>query len=145
MNEHDRQIAELKARMRNAAELGQIYEGELVMDDSSPEERAEERAEFKRLITDFAKNQAGGSNTVSVTLRMPPEMVDRLRYEARHRGFRGYQTLMKEWIRQRLEREDEFEAGVRSALEPMRYAFEMLEARLGQVGGHPEGYTFHRE
>jgi hypothetical protein len=43
--------------------------------------------------------------TVTVTIRMPAAMVEALKREAQHQGVRGYQTLLKLWIEERLEGE----------------------------------------
>jgi hypothetical protein len=40
--------------------------------------------------------------TVTVTIRMPASMVEALKTEAQRQGVRGYQTLMKLWIEDRL-------------------------------------------
>jgi hypothetical protein len=40
---------------------------------------------------------------VTVTLRMPIVMVEALKREAQQQGVRGYQTLMKSWIEERLD------------------------------------------
>lgn len=39
---------------------------------------------------------------VTVTIRMPAEMVEALKREAERQGVRGYQTLLKLWIEDRL-------------------------------------------
>ncbi len=43
-----------------------------------------------------------GSQLVPVLIRMPASMVDALKVEATRQGVRGYQTLMKQWIQERL-------------------------------------------
>ncbi len=40
--------------------------------------------------------------TVTVTIRMPTAMVEALKREAERQQVRGYQTLMKRWIEDRL-------------------------------------------
>ena len=40
--------------------------------------------------------------TVTVTIRMPTAMVEALKREAEQQNVRGYQTLMKRWIEDRL-------------------------------------------
>src|SRR5262245_2189984 len=40
--------------------------------------------------------------TVTVTIRMPVAMVEALKTEAERQGVRGYQTLLKRWIDERL-------------------------------------------
>lgn len=41
-------------------------------------------------------------HTILVTIRMPTTMVEALKAEAERQGSRGYQTLMKQWLRERL-------------------------------------------
>lgn len=43
---------------------------------------------------------------VSTSIRLPKEMVAKLRKLARRKGDIGYQTLLKIWIAERLEREE---------------------------------------
>src|SRR5262245_3207038 len=43
--------------------------------------------------------------TVTVTIRMPVVMVESLKTEAQHQGVRGYQTLLRLWIEERLDGE----------------------------------------
>ena len=43
---------------------------------------------------------------VSTSIRLPKEMVEKLRKVARRKGDIGYQTLLKIWIAERLEREE---------------------------------------
>jgi predicted DNA binding CopG/RHH family protein len=40
--------------------------------------------------------------TVPVTIRMSVSMVEALKAEATRRGVRGYQTLLKQWVEERL-------------------------------------------
>jgi len=42
---------------------------------------------------------------VSTSIRLPKEMVNKLRRVARRKGDIGYQTLLKIWIAERLEKE----------------------------------------
>lgn len=42
---------------------------------------------------------------ISTSIRLPPEMVEKLRKVARKKGNIGYQTLLKIWIAERLEKE----------------------------------------
>lgn len=42
---------------------------------------------------------------ISTSIRLPKEMVDKLRKVARKKGDIGYQTLLKIWIAERLEKE----------------------------------------
>ena len=42
---------------------------------------------------------------VSTSIRLPKDMVDKLRKLARRKGDIGYQTLLKIWIAERLEHE----------------------------------------
>ena len=45
------------------------------------------------------------SSGVSTSIRLPMEMVAKLRKVARKKGDIGYQTLLKIWIAERLEKE----------------------------------------
>ncbi len=45
------------------------------------------------------------STGVSTSIRLPKEMVAKLRKVARKKGDIGYQTLLKIWIAERLEKE----------------------------------------
>jgi hypothetical protein len=44
----------------------------------------------------------GVGRTRPVTIRMPAPMVEALKAEAERQGVRGYQTLMKQWLSERL-------------------------------------------
>ena len=44
----------------------------------------------------------GVGQTRPVTIRMPAPMVEALKAEAERQGVRGYQTLMKQWLSERL-------------------------------------------
>ena len=46
--------------------------------------------------------EAGSRSTVTVTIRMPTAMIEALKREAEQQNVRGYQTLMKRWIEDRL-------------------------------------------
>lgn len=45
------------------------------------------------------------SSGISTSIRLPKEMVAKLRKVARKKGDIGYQTLLKIWIAERLEKE----------------------------------------
>jgi hypothetical protein len=69
--------------------------------------------------------------TIPVTVRMPASMVAALREHAQRQGVRGYQTLMKRWIEERLTGERVISAReVESALEQLHSAESALEKLL---------------
>jgi hypothetical protein len=68
---------------------------------------------------------------VSVTLRMPSSMIDALKAEAQRRGVRGYQTLMKQWIDERLAGEPSVSASQLAAvMERLRAAHQDLASLI---------------
>lgn len=46
-----------------------------------------------------------GATGISTSIRLPAEMIAKLRRVARKKGDIGYQTLLKIWIAERLEKE----------------------------------------
>jgi hypothetical protein len=69
--------------------------------------------------------------TIPVTVRMPAAMVAALKERAQHEGLRGYQTLMKRWIEERLAGERVISArDVESALGQLHSAESTLERLL---------------
>jgi hypothetical protein len=108
-------VADLQARIEQASEKAALMEPLEIEPQSK-----EESQELAQLAEEYRKNWAQGHNTVSVTIRMRPETVDALRYEARRLGVRGYQTLLKQWIDDRLHDRDMVSyAEVRRALGPI--------------------------
>jgi len=70
-------------------------------------------------------------HTIPVTVRMPASMVSALKEEAQRQGLRGYQTLMKRWIEERLTGERVISARqVASALGQLHDAESALERLL---------------
>jgi len=57
-----------------------------------------------RLMEAAAAANANGSESVSITLRMDPRMLGRIKRLARTR-YLNYQSMMKQWISERMERE----------------------------------------
>jgi hypothetical protein len=68
--------------------------------------------------------------TVTVTIRMPVTMVDALKSEAQLQGVRGYQTLLKRWIEERLDG-DRLLAARR--LEPVLRSLQDVEGELRRL------------
>ena len=66
---------------------------------------------YKYKATDWDESRAvevtpeKKSTGVSTSIRLPMEMVAKLRKVARKKGDIGYQTLLKIWIAERLEKE----------------------------------------
>lgn len=58
--------------------------------------------ESKSVVVDPEPRMKAG---VSTSIRLPREMVARLRRIARRKGGIGYQTLLKIWIAERIEKE----------------------------------------
>jgi predicted DNA-binding protein len=121
------QIAEMRRRFQKAEKAGRVDSSALTIEESSPDDVAE----LEQLVDEYQKSLSTGEHSVPVTIRMPIEMVDRLRYEARRLGVRGYQTLMKDWIRQRLESDDTVRAAVAEALAPVQEAVQVAQQRAG--------------
>ena len=61
----------------------------------------EEWDESKSVTVDPEKENRG----ISTSIRLPRNMVEELRKIARRKGDIGYQTLLKIWIAERLEKE----------------------------------------
>lgn len=64
---------------------------------------AETRVDL-RLMEAAAGVNANGAESVSITLRMDPRMLGRIKRLARTR-YLNYQSMMKQWISERMERE----------------------------------------
>lgn len=54
--------------------------------------------------SEFVVSEKGVSG-ISTSIRLPKEMIDKLKKIARRKGGIGYQTLLKIWIAERLEKE----------------------------------------
>jgi len=68
----------------------------------SPKYDPKEWDESKSVTVDPEPRMGSG---VSTSIRLPKEMVAKLRKVARKKGDIGYQTLLKIWIAERLEKE----------------------------------------
>jgi predicted DNA binding CopG/RHH family protein len=74
---------------------------------------------------------------IPVTIRMPAPMIAALRAEAERQGVRGYQTLLKQWVEERLSGEKFVSARqVAAVLRPLQQLIEVedspsLPQRLG--------------
>lgn len=106
---------ELIDRVAEARERGLIETGSAEVERTGTEELRELQRHAQEL-----REQPGSAKSVSVTLRMPVATVDALRLRAKRLGVRGYQTLMKEWIEDRLRADDPISrAEVERALQPL--------------------------
>ena len=70
--------------------------------------------------------------TVPITVRMPVSMVEALKAEAERRGLRGYQTLLKQWIEERLTGEPTVSA--RQVADILRPLHRLVEPGRREVG-----------
>lgn len=66
------------------------------------EYRPDEWDESKSVAVTPEKHMSSG---ISTSIRLPKEMVTQLRKIAKRKGDIGYQTLLKIWIAERLEKE----------------------------------------
>ena len=67
---------------------------------------------------------------IPVTIRMPATMVAALKAEAEREGVRGYQTLLKQWIEERLSGEKVVSVRrVAAVLKPLQQRLEAEDAR----------------
>jgi hypothetical protein len=57
-----------------------------------------------RLMETAVSGNAEGSESVTITLRMDPRMLSRIKRLARSR-FLNYQSMIKQWLSERMERE----------------------------------------
>ena len=57
-----------------------------------------------RLMEDSAVPTPGNSDSVSITLRIDPRMLGRIKRIARER-YLNYQSMIKQWLSERLEQE----------------------------------------
>lgn len=64
--------------------------------------KASDWDESKSVVVDPEPRMRAG---ISTSIRLPKEMIARLRRIARRKGGIGYQTLLKMWIAERLEKE----------------------------------------
>ena len=75
--------------------------------------------------------QGLAETTIPVTVRMPASMLAALKEQAQRQGVRGYQTLMKRWIEERLSGERVISAReVENALGQLHSAGSALEKLL---------------
>jgi predicted DNA binding CopG/RHH family protein len=126
-DERQVRLEELRRRLRSAAEEGSSDAIDLEVEKTS----AEDKEELERLVKDFQESRSRGEKTVSVTLRMRPQTVDRLRYEARRQGLRGYQTLMSQLIEAGLDQHDALKTELEAAVGPLRETYRYLHRNFG--------------
>ncbi len=84
---------EMLTEIRAARKAGTLRRGSLKVPRTPAAELAKQLAESEQGLAEA---------TIPVTLRMPASMVASLKDQARRQGVRGYQTLMKRWIEERL-------------------------------------------
>ena len=131
-------VTELVRRVEEARREGRIDTDVVVAVEPRT---SEELDELNSLAQDFLRSKTRGERSVSVTIRMRPEMVDALRLEAHRQGERGYQTLLKRWIDERLNNVHQnmiSYAEVARFLEPFRRILEIENAdREGPLETYP--------
>jgi hypothetical protein len=105
----------LVRRVTDARERGLIESGPANVRRTPPEELKELERHAREV-----QGQRGPEQSVSVTIRLPVATLDALRLAAKRLGVRGYQTLMKMWIDERL-RDDDLVSrrAVQEALQPV--------------------------
>ena len=75
--------------------------------------------------------------TVSVTIRMSGAMVAELKEEAARQGVRGYQTLLKQWIEERLAGEPMVSAReLAKMIRPLERVFRSPTKEFESAGAH---------
>jgi predicted DNA binding CopG/RHH family protein len=109
---------DLIAEMRAAAGDGRLKRG--VRDIEPTSDQTFDDLELAG--QQYARSSARGDRTVPITIRMDPEVIDELKTRADKLGVRGYQTLIKQWINDRLTDQDLISATA------------LAEIRLGSVG-----------
>jgi hypothetical protein len=86
-------------------------------------------AELEKQLAEAEQGLA--ETTIPVTVRMPASMLAALKEQAQRQGVRGYQTLMKRWIEERLTGERVISAReVENALGQLHSAESALEKLL---------------
>ena len=116
---HHQKLPELLSRLEVAREEGGIEHGPLEVEPTP----ADEVTQLEHDAQDWFRE---GRATVPITIRMRPEVIDALRYEALRTGERGYQTLLKKWIDERLHSEQMVSrAELEEALEPVRHLLDL--------------------
>jgi len=114
---------EMVAEVAAAQEAGTLRRGGLNVPRTSI-------AELEQRLT-AAEGGQDLELTIPVTIRMPASMVAALKEEAERQGVRGYQTLMKRWIDERLSGEGVVSArDVAAALGQLHNAEVALEKLL---------------
>jgi len=93
---------DLLAQAQEAARRGLLAQGGIAVEPTPPEELED----LMLAAQQYERSRARGDKTVPITIRIEPAMVDALREEADRLGARGYQTVLKQWIRERLAREE---------------------------------------
>jgi hypothetical protein len=88
----------LVQEVAKAREEGRLVIGPFQLESPTDEEREDARRDAEGL----RRTRGLAVGTVPVTIRMPADMIDRLKDEAARLGTRGYQTLIKQWIEERL-------------------------------------------
>jgi predicted DNA binding CopG/RHH family protein len=91
----DERLVEEFAKARRE---GRVQVGPIKIQGATEEEIEDARRDAEGLRS--SRGLAAG--TVPVTIRMRGDMIDRLKDEAARAGVRGYQTLIKQWIEERL-------------------------------------------
>lgn len=88
------------------------------------------------MLNDTLKKRLAKDRPVtSITLRIPVDVVDSLKAIAPHKGFSGYQTLLKSYISEGLRRDEEIHADdlverLARALKKRGVSDKVLEAAL---------------
>lgn len=84
---------EMLTEVRAARKAGTLRRGGLDVQRTPPEE-------LEKRLAGLGDQLVEG--TIPVTIRMPASIVAALKEQAEREGVRGYQTLMKRWIEERL-------------------------------------------
>lgn len=90
-------LGQLQHELEHASNEGRLLEPDEI--EPTPKEELDELRDMAHAYRD---SRARGQDSISVTIRMRPETIDALRLEAHRLGVRGYQTLMKRYIDDRL-------------------------------------------
>jgi hypothetical protein len=122
----------LVAEVAKARKEGRLELGPMAIQPATEEEIEDAGRDAQGLH----RSRGVVAGSIPVTIRMPAGMIDRLKDEAARAGARGYQTLIKQWIEDRLQKEPMMAVRqVRALVKPITIAVEMnpLPARRSRA------------
>ncbi len=97
-HERRRRLEQGRQALKHAVKTGTLRKGGLDFTPTSPEDLDD----LELSAHQYSRSRKRGQTLIPITIRMKPETLEALRLEADNRGFRGYQTLLRSWIEERV-------------------------------------------